>query len=335
MLTSSKSPFKILTPLKSSKSHLNAKFYQHPPFRRSKAVSNIKLATNIATKASAVTESHSSSTSTSTSSSRSTSSSHSHKLQSAPSKRLRSTVGKVFIVLAGVIFVASLAMNAALSYFQLYFNVSESLPYGLYKITYIHKPGLNPFAFSDNRDAMQYGSAVVATDKSNTAAADSRDTAATDGNDIAALADSSGMGESAMAERDAKRGSDYSLERGMLVLACLPDEVAKLAYERHYIASGKCKGGYAPVGKYIQAVTGDEVRFTSEGIIVNGSLLENSKPYAMDGEGRPMPVMLQDMVLPKDEFVLLNNYAGSFDSRYYGPIPSRYVVGTLKPVLTF
>ena len=323
MLTSSKSPFKILTPRKSSKSLLNAKFYQHRPFIRSKTVSNIKIATNIATKASAVTESHS------------TSSSHSHKLQSAPSKRLRSTVGKVFIVLAGVIFVASLAMNAALSYFQLYFNVSESLPYGLYKITYIHKPGLNPFAFSDNRDAMQYGSAVVATDKSNTAAADSRDTAATDSNDTAALADNSGMGESAMADRDAKRGSDYSLERGMLVLACLPDEVAKLAYERNYIASGKCKGGYAPVGKYIQAISGDEVRFTSEGIFVNGSLLENSKPYAMDGEGRAMPVMLQDMVLPKDELVLLNNYAGSFDSRYYGPIPSRYVVGTLKPIWTF
>ena len=213
----------------------------------------------------------------------------------------------------------SLAMNAALSYFQLYFNVSESLPYGLYKITYIHKPGLNPFAFSDNRDAMQDGSAVVATE----------------GSDKAALAKSSGMGESTVADSDSKRGSDYSLERGMLVLACLPDEVAKLAYERNYIASGKCKGGYAPVGKYIQAIPGDEVRFTSEGIIVNGSLLENSKPYAMDGEGRAMPVMLQDMVLPKDELVLLNNYAGSFDSRYYGPIPSRYVVGTLKPVITF
>ena len=327
MLTYSKFPFKILTPLKSSKSHLNAKFYQHRPFRRSKAVSNFKLATNLATKASAVTESHSSSTSTSTSSSRSTSSSHSHKLQSAPSKRLRSTVGKVFIVLAGVIFVASLAMNAALSYFQLYFNVSESLPYGLYKITYIHKPGLNPFAFSDNRDAMLDGSAVADTDSS--------ETAATDSNDTAALADSFSMGESAVADSYAQRASDYSLERGMLVLACLPDEVAKLAYERNYIASGKCKGGYAPVGKYIQAIYGDEVRFTSEGIIVNGSLLENSKPYAMDGEGRAMPVMLQDMVLPKDELVLLNNYAGSFDSRYYGPIPSRYVVGTLKPVITF
>lgn len=309
----------ILTPRKSSKSHLNAKFYQHRPFRRSKAVSNLKLATNIATKASAVIESHSSSSSSNNS--------HNHNLKSLPSQSFTSTVGKVFIVLAGVIFVASLAMNAALSYFQLYFNVSESLPYGLYKIIYIYKPGLNPFAFSDNRDAMQDGCAEATTDKS--------DTAATDGNDTAALANNSGMGESAMAERDAKRGSHFSFERGMLVLACLPDEVAKLAYERNYIASGKCKGGYAPVGKYIQAVTGDEVRFTSEGIFVNGKLLENSKPYAMDGEGRPMPVMLQDMVLPKDELVLLNNYAGSFDSRYYGPIPSRYVVGTLNPVLTF
>lgn len=302
-----------MTPLKSSKSHLNAKFYQHRPFIRSKTVSNIKLATNIATKASAVTETHSSSTSSSTSSS------HSHTLKSAPSKRLCSTIGKVFIVLAVVIFAASIAVNAALSYFQLYFNVSESLPYGLYKITYIHKPGLNPFAFSDNRDAIQDASAVAATD--------SRDTAA--------LSDTSGRFDGAVAERDAMRGGDYSLERGMLVLACLPDEVAKIAYERNYIASGKCKGGYAPVGKYIQAISGDEVRFTSEGIIVNGSLLENSKPYAMDGEERAMPVMLQDMVLPKDELVLLNNYAGSFDSRYYGPIPSRYVVGTLNPVLTF
>ncbi len=315
MLTSSKSPFKILTPRKSSKSHLNAKFYQHPPFRRSKAVSNFKLATNLATKASAVTESHSSISSTSTS----TSHSHNHKLKSAPSKRLRSTIRKVFLVLAGVIFAASLAINATFSYFQLYFNVSESLPYGLYKISYIHKPGLNPFAFSDNHVAIQDGSAVAATESS----------------DKAALAKSSGMGESTVADSDSKRGSDYSLERGMLVLACLPDEVAKLAYERNYIASGKCKGGYAPVGKYIQAISGDEVRFTSDGTIVNGKLIELSKPYAMDGEGRAMPVMLQDMVLPKDELVLLNNYAGSFDSRYYGPIPSRYVVGTLNPVLTF
>ena len=321
MLTSSKFPFKILTPRKSSKSHLNAKFYQHRPFIRSKTVSNIKIATNIATKASAVTESHSSS------SSRSTSSSHNHKLKSAPSKRLMSTVGKVFIVLAGVIFVASLAMNATFSYFQLYFNLSESLPYGLYRITYIYKPGLNPFAFSDNRDAMLDGSAVADTDSS--------ETAATDSNDTAALADSFSMGESTVADSDFKRGSDYSLERGMLVLACLPDEVAKLAYERNYIASGKCKGGYAPVGKYIQAISGDEVRFTSDGTIVNGKLIELSKPYAMDGEGRAMPVMLQDMVLPKDELVLLNNYAGSFDSRYYGPILSRYVVGTLKPIWTF
>lgn len=230
-------------------------------------------------------------------------------------------------MLAVVIFAASIAVNAALSYFQLYFNVSESLPYGLYKITYIHKPGLNPFAFSDNRDAIQDASAVVDTDSS--------ETDATDSNDTAALAASFSIGESAVAERDASRGSDYSLERGMLVLACLPDEVAKIAYERNYIASGKCKGGYAPVGKYIQAISGDEVRFTSEGIFVNGSLLENSKPYAMDGEGRAMPVMLQDVVLPKDELVLLNNYAGSFDSRYYGPISSRYVLGTLKPIWTF
>lgn len=159
--------------------------------------------------------------------------------------------------------------------------------------------------------------------------------ASTANSDTSALADTSGMSYGAVAERYAQRGSDYSLERGMLVLACLPDEVAKLAYERNYIASGKCKGGYAPVGKYIQAIHGDEVRFTSDGIIVNGSLLENSKPYATDGEGRTMPVMLQDMVLPKDELVLLNNYAGSFDSRYYGPISSRYVVGTLKPIWTF
>lgn len=218
-------------------------------------------------------------------------------------------------------------MNAALSYFQLYFNVSESLPYGLYKITYIHKPSLNPFAFSDNRDAMQDGSAMAATDSS--------EMAATDKSDTAALADSFSMGESAMAERDAKRGSHFSLERGMLVLACLPDEVAKLAYERNYIASGKCKGGYAPVGKYIQAISGDDVRFTSEGIFVNGNLIELSKPYEMDGEGRAMPVILQDMVLAIDELVLINNYAGSFDSRYYGPIPSSYVVGTLKPIWTF
>ena len=40
-------------------------------------------------------------------------------------------------------------------------------------------------------------------------------------------------------------------------IACLPDEVAKLAYERKN-SHGKCKGDYAPVGRLSPHSIGDK-----------------------------------------------------------------------------
>lgn len=118
---------------------------------------------------------------------------------------------------------------------------------------------------------------------------------------------------------------------------CLPEAMAHMAYKREYIASGKCKGGVAPVGKHVIAMAGDRVKYTDVGVEVNGELVPDSAAYAADGAGRELPYLrtIEDVEVADGELVLLNSFAGSFDSRYFGAVPVSNVIGTLSPVLVF
>lgn len=124
--------------------------------------------------------------------------------------------------------------------------------------------------------------------------------------------------------------------RGAIVMACLPERVARLALERGYLWRGDCPGGVVPLGKVVLAVAGDTVTLSAEGISVNGRAVPNSRPHERDHQGRPLEhYPYGSHVLGPGELWLFSPYHPlSFDSRYFGPIPNNAVLSRLAPLWT-
>ena len=85
--------------------------------------------------------------------------------------------------------------------------------------------------------------------------------------------------------------------------------------------------------KPIAALEGDVVEQTSVGLRVNGRLLPHSLAFPADGEGRPLPKLFAgQLVIPKGAVFLVSGHEGSFDSRYFGPIPLSAITGVSAPI---
>ncbi len=129
---------------------------------------------------------------------------------------------------------------------------------------------------------------------------------------------------------------DPALQRGSLVLVCLPESWAALAGKRGYLGRGSCPGDTEPLGKRIGAISGDEVEWASEGLRVNGRLLPGTAPLPVDSRGRPLPHLKRTRLeLRPREILVFTMHPRSFDSRYFGAIPTSSVIATLKPLWTF
>ena len=128
---------------------------------------------------------------------------------------------------------------------------------------------------------------------------------------------------------------DEPVERGVLVVACVPLTAARLARERGYLARGSCPGGTQPVLKRIGAVPGDLVDLELDGIAVNGARLPDSAPASSDSRGRPLPHALwgRTAVAPGKVWLIGMETTRSWDSRYFGPVPLDHV-HAVRPVLT-
>jgi conjugative transfer signal peptidase TraF len=105
-------------------------------------------------------------------------------------------------------------------------------------------------------------------------------------------------------------------------------------------ARGYLNVAYSPAGrllKRVAGVAGDRVTIDATGVQVNGICLANSAPLPCDGVGRTLqPYPIKDQVLGLDEVLLMSDYnAASFDSRYFGPLPSTTIESVVNPVLTW
>ena len=125
-------------------------------------------------------------------------------------------------------------------------------------------------------------------------------------------------------------------ERGAIVLACLPACVARFARDRGYVPPGSCTGAVAAVGKHVAAVPGDTVSVTPSGISVNGSLLPNSRRLTRDSRGRPLPHVGDGsyVVRPGEVWLISRNSPRSYDSRYFGPVPSAALHAVIRDIFT-
>jgi conjugative transfer signal peptidase TraF len=122
---------------------------------------------------------------------------------------------------------------------------------------------------------------------------------------------------------------------GELVLACPPAGAAELALRRHYLLPGSCPGGTKPIGKLVAAVAGDTLDLELGGITVNGQALSSTVTLAFDSEGRPLPQQaVGERRVAAGKVWVLSAHLHSFDSRYFGPISSGQIVGTMTPLIT-
>lgn len=126
-----------------------------------------------------------------------------------------------------------------------------------------------------------------------------------------------------------------ALARGMIVLACLPRDMAVLARTRHYVPRGTCPGGVAPIGKRIVALAGDTVVTTRVGLRVNTQHIPDTAPWARDSHGRPLPQLTDTVrVLARGMMWLTSVSPRGFDSRYVGAIPTYAIRACVTPVWT-
>jgi len=116
-----------------------------------------------------------------------------------------------------------------------------------------------------------------------------------------------------------------NLSPGELVLVRPPEAIASFLHERGYVATG------VPILKHVAALPGQSVCRTGRTITVD----ENAVGRALDRDrrGRNLPVWEGCRIVATGEVFLMNPHSeGSFDGRYFGPLPASTIVGRVTPL---
>lgn len=120
---------------------------------------------------------------------------------------------------------------------------------------------------------------------------------------------------------------------GDLVMICPPGgAVSEFGLERGYFRRGLCHGGAAPLIKDIAATSDAYIQIGSE-VTIDGGLLPRSWLRPFDGQGRSLTPW-SGGVVPPGEVFLYSPFEGSYDSRYFGPVPEAGLLGRARPILT-
>ena len=113
--------------------------------------------------------------------------------------------------------------------------------------------------------------------------------------------------------------------RGDLVLVHTPESVRQLAAARGYLPAN------VPLVKRIVAQGGDVVCAADDAISINSRIV--AERMVRDRLGRPLPSWSGCHLLHSGEaFLLMVGRADSFDSRYFGPIPTAAIIARLVPL---
>ncbi len=126
------------------------------------------------------------------------------------------------------------------------------------------------------------------------------------------------------------------LQVGDTIFICPPAERPEfeLARERQYLSTGICDGKFPPLIKTVVALPGQNVSVSGQEVYIDGHRLAHSKIMKRDGQGRPMTAYDGGEV-PPDTVFLHSDYVASYDSRYFGPIPTKGILGLAKEIFTF
>ncbi|CDZ67942.1 Conjugative transfer signal peptidase TraF, partial CDS, partial [Neorhizobium galegae bv. orientalis] len=124
------------------------------------------------------------------------------------------------------------------------------------------------------------------------------------------------------------------VEIGDLVFVCMPDSAERTeGKSRGYLRWGLCPGGTGPLIKQVVAIAGQQVAI-GRSVSIDGTLLSNSRLVQRDGRGRALRPYSGGLVPPGQVF-LHSSFPGSWDSRYFGPVPVSGILGLAREVLTY
>lgn len=112
--------------------------------------------------------------------------------------------------------------------------------------------------------------------------------------------------------------------RGEIAVIRLQGATLNLADERRYLPAS------AVVLKRVAATDGDTVCRFGAHVFVNGRLL--AKALRHDKMSRPLPSWRGCIGLRSGQVFVLSSRKDSFDSRYFGPVDARNVLGTARTV---
>lgn len=119
-----------------------------------------------------------------------------------------------------------------------------------------------------------------------------------------------------------------------LVFICPPDTAAfRMARERGYVGRGLCPGWFSPLIKTVVATEGQTIAIGAS-VSVDGWPLPHSDVRPKDAVGRALVPSAGGQV-PTGFLFLHSDFAGSYDSRYFGPIPASGLLGRARPLITF
>ncbi|MBX5241880.1 conjugative transfer signal peptidase TraF [Rhizobium sp. NLR22b] len=119
-----------------------------------------------------------------------------------------------------------------------------------------------------------------------------------------------------------------------LLFICPPETAAmREARARGYFRSGSCPGGVAPLIKTVIAVAGQHAEI-GVSVSVDGREVSSSRLAQRDGMGRPLAPSMSGAVPPGYVF-LHSAFPGSYDSRYFGPLPASGILGLAQEVFTY
>lgn len=128
--------------------------------------------------------------------------------------------------------------------------------------------------------------------------------------------------------------SDRPILVGDLVFICPPDtDAMSEARARGYLRFGLCVGRVAPLIKTVVATSGQVVEIRDD-VSIDGRPLRHSRVSRVDGKGREMTPYSGGVVPPGAVF-LHSEFPGSFDSRYFGPLPIDGILGLAQEVWTY
>ena len=119
-----------------------------------------------------------------------------------------------------------------------------------------------------------------------------------------------------------------ALAVGDLVVARLPPRAEELLVERGYLGAG------VPVLKFVRAGQGQRVCRDGDTLTIDAMIVGTARDS--DGAGRPLPRWNGCRELGPGQVFLLNTAApGSFDGRYFGPVPVTSIIGKATPQWTW